>query len=68
MFSDAILEAVRVFGKLYAPSVAECVHDTNRKYKLVVKDLTTQQTTKKRLCSACAKADLENNRVFVALY
>lgn len=58
----------KLIHRFNKPDFVECSHKAARKYRLVVKDLETKKTTKKRLCSACVNADLNNNRIFVALY
>ena len=61
-----IIKAIR--EAINAPQAKECTHNDNRKYRLIVKDLDTQEITRKKICSKCALSDLDNNKVFVSLY
>jgi len=65
--SIIVKEFFKGMGKV-KPIVFECDHKTKHKYKLVVKDLETQESIHKLICSKCAKADLENNQLFISLY
>ena len=71
---ELIFSTWDIFKRLAAfrsikPAFVECGHETNPKYKLAIKDKATGVIHYRKICDACAKAELDNNRVvFVRLF